>query len=843
MIFDCGRSSDSDRFYQTQTRQFIRQELWSEGGGYVEAVLDDRHPDYIRFYPGQSSRLDLRIACAHARKIANGNTQALHYFVMARGRGHRYARFLKLWRCSSVSTSTMAATTNSKHYQLSRTEMLQNLLEMTFCCAFQSLPATVLTEYFGNGIYSNVGLSNLPPLFQGVNVPAHIRARYLEFHQESPDADIAAFTGVRKTQNIENSNAKSRAQSWLRGDYRQAVEQLLEDLNFEPASLRHFSGEADSTQMVSVKIQDEIEKLSLEAKICDSQQIKVFASPLGNPQAKIGVVLCSESEIIENIGQGLQPLRGLKLTEENSVVWTSSFERMGSGPSRCRPDSKHLDRIDSLNYSVITSSGIRVVLLCGLKAQQDIIRAFKRQSLGPQLTGPHELFLRNYCYNVWFLTSGKDTTKMFIESPEPFLVDVLRNVTQARRLKDVFGLTSALTDERIKFNVWENACFHAALMAQVRREKGGAGPLTAASLGIVYRDWLHYRGFVDVADIEELERTTGNLTVALLQIRVILSHKARGFKSILDEDYLGYRGKFDETAYKNTVALFERVYQKHLSAIHTFQKVRQNPRLDDGEVIEIRDAINDYDDTTSEDTVQSLNNLIMVVDEGIGENELDTELAVDEEESCTDDDDETTQRYSPSTPSERPGLGMRTRLAAMLSETGLELEAKAPNNDRDVSRILGLTHGLIRFSVKPSRGIAFCPKPLFAVRVNLSKPGVPHPHRFLGDIKWYNSEDPCLRLGIQYRLLDNNDGRGASVNWGWASTSASDVGRKEFLERIYKANTFVELLENKTAGELVGIPRRSLESWYQARRPRQARSSRSEKDTPATPRRPKESKA
>lgn len=104
--------------------------------------------------------------------------------------------------------------------------MLQNLLEMTFFCAFQSLPATVLTEYFGNGIYSNVGLSNLPPLSQGVNVPAYIRASYLEFHQESPDADIAAFTGVRKTQNIENRNAKSRAQSWLRGDYRQAVEQL-----------------------------------------------------------------------------------------------------------------------------------------------------------------------------------------------------------------------------------------------------------------------------------------------------------------------------------------------------------------------------------------------------------------------------------------------------------------------------------------------------------------------------------------------------------------------------------------------------------------------------------------
>ncbi|KAG6353334.1 hypothetical protein INS49_007506 [Diaporthe citri] len=424
---------------------------------------------------------------------------------------------------------------------------------------------------------------------------------------------------------------------------------------------------------------------------------------------------------------------------------------------------------------------------------------------------------------------------MFIESPEPLVVDPLRNITQARRLKDVFGLTSALTDERIKFNVWENACFHAALMAQVRREAGGAESLTTASLGIVYRDWLHYRGFVDVADIEELERTAGNLTVALLQIRVILSHKSRGFKSIRDEGYPGYRGKFDETAYKKTAALFERVYQKHLAAIQTFQEARKDPRLGDGEAIDIQDAINDYDDTMGGDIVQSLNNLIMVVDEGIGVNDLDAELAVDEEESYLEDDDETTQHLSPSTPSERPGLGMRSRLAAMLSETGLKLEAKVPNTAKNDSRILGLTHGLIRFSVKPSKGNVFCPKPLFAIRVDLSKPGVPHPHRFLGDIKWHNSEDPCLRLGIQYRLLDNNDGKGASVNWEWASASTSDVGRRELLERIYKANTFVELLGNKTARELVGISRRSLLSWYQARRPRQAQNSRVRKTNQASP--------
>ena len=62
-------------------------------------------------------------------------------------------------------------------------------------------------------------------------------------------------------------------------------------------------------------------------------------------------------------------------------------------------------------------------------------------------------------------------------------------------------------------------------------------------------------------------------------MRVILSHMSRGFKSILDKGYPGYRGKFDETASKKTAALFERVYQKHLAAIHTFKEARKGPEL------------------------------------------------------------------------------------------------------------------------------------------------------------------------------------------------------------------------------------------------------------------------
>jgi hypothetical protein len=56
-----------------------------------------------------------------------------------------------------------------------------------------------------------------------------------------------------------------------------------------------------------------------------------------------------------------------------------------------------------------------------------------------------------------------------------------------------------------------------------REEEGGAEPLTAASLDLVFRDWPQYRGFVDDEDIRELERTSGNLTRGLLWITGFLA--------------------------------------------------------------------------------------------------------------------------------------------------------------------------------------------------------------------------------------------------------------------------------------------------------------------------------
>jgi len=54
---------------------------------------------------------------------------------------------------------------------------------------------------------------------------------------------------------------------------------------------------------------------------------------------------------------------------------------------------------------------------------------------------------------LWFLTYGKDISKVFIASPEPLVGAFSKGVTQKRRLKDVLSLTSTLADEKLRHNV------------------------------------------------------------------------------------------------------------------------------------------------------------------------------------------------------------------------------------------------------------------------------------------------------------------------------------------------------------------------------------------------------
>ncbi len=187
----------------------------------MDGVTDDRSDGYIRFYVGQSFNLPIRVSIDHPGEIRYGNTRRIHYFVLARGHGRRYAHILRLWALTNPTIDGLEAA------EMDRFSLAQNALEMMFCRAFESLPDTVLSRFYGAAEYSDVSLNNLLPLFQGRTVPATVCAKYLEYHRASPDPDTSAFVDIRKRQNAKCGIAESRYTILLRGDYRQAIEELV----------------------------------------------------------------------------------------------------------------------------------------------------------------------------------------------------------------------------------------------------------------------------------------------------------------------------------------------------------------------------------------------------------------------------------------------------------------------------------------------------------------------------------------------------------------------------------------------------------------------------------------
>ncbi|KAL3460047.1 hypothetical protein BJX64DRAFT_300957 [Aspergillus heterothallicus] len=143
-----GRLLRTKDLLSIQARQ---NNIWSPNGGYVDIVTDDRNREYWRAYPGQSK-----------------DPSTLHYYVIAQGQGYRAANWLKLWEVP-------------KDTELSCTfrAVALNILEMTMCCAFQSLPGSILETYYGpredGKPYSNLGLNIIPPVLQGISLGPSVR--------------------------------------------------------------------------------------------------------------------------------------------------------------------------------------------------------------------------------------------------------------------------------------------------------------------------------------------------------------------------------------------------------------------------------------------------------------------------------------------------------------------------------------------------------------------------------------------------------------------------------------------------------------------------------------------
>ncbi|KAH7304927.1 hypothetical protein B0I35DRAFT_444459 [Stachybotrys elegans] len=832
-------------FQNAQKKQFARSNDWPDSGGYVDGVTDLRHNRYIRFYVGQSHRLPIRISIEHAKRIRNSSTNSLHCFTLARGMGHRCANFLRLW--SIPDGSFLPEAVGQMGDVPDRIILIQNILEMTFCYAFRSLPGVVLEPYFGPSEYTNIGLNTLPPLFNGPDIPAIMRASYLEHHRGSPDPDISVFVDIRKQQKLKLRKRQKQSWTLLRREYRVLIEALARQLGLDSSSLSDLTVpyHPERTFNFGSELQSTV------ADFQDGPQHLTMEKPLGNLEARIGIVLSVEMIGVKYDGNVIEPFKGLQLTEENSMTWTSSLQKAWHGFSRLDLSSAQQRFVDKLNQAIILGSGTRVIALCGLTAQNDIIRA-----MGSQLRGPFPISFPSHDQHIWVLVSGQKIIKILITCPEPMLVSLHRSPFQIRQLTDVFGLASTVTDVDIRYTHWEKMCFQAAICAQVAREKKGAGPLRAADLPVVFRNWLRYRGFALDADVEELERLAGNLTLGIQQIRSIVASHLLNRAGFHDKHYQGYRGNHDPDRFRRVYELFHRLHGKHISSIDTIyqlsasskagQKQEQGPirregaakaskssRLDVGgkdletkenqvksygtnlpggnssrsRVLEDRDKDkNDItDDFREEEANEADSSIVQMI------NDIEEHDGVHIDTDDEDDVDITADFRQSSRPFhyDRCATGRSKKtLELLLSESGLTV--MGTRSGHLTGARVDLFKRLIRFTVSFDPDILFNKKPRFDVRVRLVPPGEVHPYLFLGTTEMsYMRSDPCLRLGVQYRPR-YGDSKKPSESWIWAESHKLRISAEE---KIFRANTLVDLLEGKRVEDLVNVPRRSLEMW------------------------------
>ena len=126
---------------QTTVDKIQDLNTWPSLSGYLDYITDSRMKEYMRPYVGQTEAPPIRIS-SHIRMMKLGVENTLHYFIFNKGREFRSWTFIRLW---SIRDDILR---DSEHNR-ERAVFLQNLLETLFCMVFQSLPGSVLQNYFG----------------------------------------------------------------------------------------------------------------------------------------------------------------------------------------------------------------------------------------------------------------------------------------------------------------------------------------------------------------------------------------------------------------------------------------------------------------------------------------------------------------------------------------------------------------------------------------------------------------------------------------------------------------------------------------------------------------------
>ncbi|KNG82593.1 hypothetical protein ANOM_009750 [Aspergillus nomiae NRRL 13137] len=384
------------RLNSIQQKQFYTPDPWPVNSGYLDFVSDTTDTAYLRFYVGQAEKTVFRIKM-HIRNILLGAHNTLHYYVIWKGKGHRVANFLRLWVLNLPEGVDNAIKL-----------VLNNILEMTMCCCFQSLPTNLLERWLENPVkspYWGKGLNVITPLVQ-----------------DSPDPDIRAWPEVRHKQ-IQEERSQSKSQNRrvppLPGvsEYFRALEEAVQS-SVGPHSMFNVESACSEKEYSLPDFEQYAEQLTKITGTCPN-----LLPPFGDLTARIGIILehgyFTTTEDTPSVKSKLDLPWGLSHTgfdEKNCLIWPFRFQDNQEVANLNNVKSlttEEANVLGQLNHQLIINSDLKVIIMSGESIHDLILTSHRADS---KLV-PTSLHLRGYSIQAYIEATGSNVERLYIKSP------------------------------------------------------------------------------------------------------------------------------------------------------------------------------------------------------------------------------------------------------------------------------------------------------------------------------------------------------------------------------------------------------------------------------------------
>lgn len=413
-------------------------------------------------------------------------------------------------------------------------EDLLNILEMAFCRAFQSLPASVLQDHFGalsepGHDFANVGLNIISPLLQSSRINEQTKLPFVVALSTSQDPEISQWLVSRGSCKPNAKLSLAMSKDLLGPQYLNAFSEAIANIP-NPPDRRVFASK-DENECAGITTSGMISDLSATWRESLGRPIALTV-PFGLPSARIAFVL-DYGRIIDE-AKDLDQTRNSSLelpwgfreqgfTEKTAMVWTVSLRQYSSMNADEVAELQLPLREELLSEShrqIIQRCAHRVVFLCGPNARRIILSGIRSSIKVHSL----ELQLSNCRYEA-YLELGCALPRLYLYCPELSRTQLgqwisLRRVDMLIRLAVI--LTETLT---VRAGIFERSGMLVQILRQAQAETRGAMKLTTETMDSGLKAWLYRKGITQDSDIKKIEVAAGSLTRGLLMLLHVLPRR------------------------------------------------------------------------------------------------------------------------------------------------------------------------------------------------------------------------------------------------------------------------------------------------------------------------------